>query len=569
MKIILTEDVKKIGKKGEVVNVKQGYFRNYILPNNLGVEANKENLAKLDEHLKQLKKEEDENIKAAMENKEKIEKTEVIIKVKAGENGKLFGSITNMDIKKALDEKNIEVDKKKIDKADIDSLGDYEVTIKLYQQVSAKLKVKVEAIIGCIITKSETIDQAIQLVKPYEFYDSRCQRIYKTLVNMYQKDIKIDEVSLISKLKSENILEEVGGEQFIVEITLSSFYTPNMDQYCENVKEKALLRALIGACDEIVGKSYEQKKDAKEVIEMAESKIFEISQKNLEKGLVRVSETMDETIKQLELLSLNEGKITGVTTGISSVDDKLSGLQNSQLILLAARPAMGKTALGLTMACNAANAGKSVAFFSLEMSTYQLNQRLISMVSMIDLEKIITGNLEADEWIEIINAITKIKEKEIYVDETAGITLSELRSKCKRLKAEEGLDLIVIDYLQLMTGEGRFDNRQQEIAQISRGLKSLSKEINCPVLSLAQLSREADKRSDHKPILSDLRESGAIEQDADVVMLLYREDYYDVDDNPNVAKVILAKHRNGPTGLMELFFHKQCTTFKDLSHDEK
>ncbi len=425
------------------------------------------------------------------------------------------------------------------------------------------------AIIGCIITKSETIDQAIQLVKPYEFYDSRCQRIYKTLVNMYQKDIKIDEVSLISKLKSENILEEVGGEQFIVEITLSSFYTPNMDQYCENVKEKALLRALISACDEIVGKSYEQKKDAKEVIEMAESKIFEISQKNLEKGLVRVSETMDETIKQLELLSLNEGKITGVTTGISSVDDKLSGLQNSQLILLAARPAMGKTALGLTMAWNAANAGKSVAFFSLEMSTYQLNQRLISMVSMIDLEKIITGNLEADEWIEIINAITKIKEKEIYVDETAGITLSELRSKCKRLKAEEGLDLIVIDYLQLMTGEGRFDNRQQEIAQISRGLKSLSKEINCPVLSLAQLSREADKRSDHKPILSDLRESGAIEQDADVVMLLYREDYYDVDDNPNVAKVILAKHRNGPTGLMELFFHKQCTTFKDLSYDKE
>ena len=425
------------------------------------------------------------------------------------------------------------------------------------------------AIIGCILKKSESIDQAIQLVKPYEFYDSRCQRIYKTLINMYQKDIKIDEVSLISKLKSENILEEVGGEQFIVEITLSSFYTPNMDQYCENVKEKALLRALITACDDIVGKSYEQKKDAKEVIEMAESRIFEISQKNLDNGLVRVSETMDETIKQLELLSLNDGKITGVTTGISSVDDKLSGLQSSQLILLAARPAMGKTALGLTMAWNAANAGKSVAFFSLEMSTYQLNQRLISMVSMIDLEKIITGNLEADEWIEIINAITKIKEKEIYVDETAGITLSELRSKCKRLKAEEGLDLIVIDYLQLMTGEGRFDNRQQEIAQISRGLKSLSKEINCPVLSLAQLSREADKRSDHKPILSDLRESGAIEQDADVVMLLYREDYYDEDDNPNVAKVILAKHRNGPTGLMELFFHKQCTTFRDLSHEEE
>lgn len=425
------------------------------------------------------------------------------------------------------------------------------------------------AIIGCILTKNESIDQAIELVKPYEFYDSRCQRMYKTLIEMYQKDIKIDDVSLISKLKSENILEEVGGEEFIVEITLSSFYTPNIDQYAENVKEKYLLRSLITACEEIVGESYGQKKDAKDVIEKAESLIFEISQNNLDKGLMRVSETMDETLKQLELLSLNDGKITGVTTGISSVDEKLSGLQKSQLILLAARPAMGKTALGLTMAWNAADAGKSVAFFSLEMSNYQLNQRLISMVSMIELEKIINGTLEADEWVEIVEAITKINQKDLFVDETAGITLSELRSKCKRLKAEVGLDLVVIDYLQLMTGEGRFDNRQQEIANISRGLKSLSKEINCPILSLAQLSREADKRSDHKPILSDLRESGAIEQDADVVMLLYREDYYDEDDNPNVAKLILAKHRNGPTGIMELFFHKQCTTFRDLSHKEE
>lgn len=425
------------------------------------------------------------------------------------------------------------------------------------------------AIIGCIISKNETIDQAIELVKPYEFYDSRCQRIYKTLISMYKKDIKIDEVSLISKLKSENILEEVGGEEFIVEITLSSFYTPNIDQYAENVKEKALLRALITACEDIVGESYSEKKDAKDVIEKAESKIFEISQNNLNKGLVRVSDTMEDTIRQIELLSLNEGKITGVTTGLSTVDDKLSGLQSSQLILLAARPAMGKTALGLTMAWNAAEAGKSVAFFSLEMSTYQLNQRLISMVSMIELEKIINGQLDADEWIGIVESIGNIKQKDIYVDETAGITLSELRSKCKRLKAESGLDLVVIDYLQLMTGEGRFDNRQQEIANISRGLKSLSKELNCPILSLAQLSREADKRSDHKPILSDLRESGAIEQDADVVMLLYREDYYDEEDNPNVAKVILAKHRNGPTGIMELFFHKKCTTFTDLSLKEE
>lgn len=426
-----------------------------------------------------------------------------------------------------------------------------------------------QAIIGCILKKNETIDQAIQIVKAIDFYDSRTQRIYKTITEMYAKDIKIDEISLISQLRNEAILEEIGGEEFITEITLSSFYTPNIDQYAKSVKGKSLLRSLIQASEDIREDSYRQKDEVKEIIERAESTIFEISQDNIDSGLVRVSETMEETLQLLNELSLNNGEITGVTTGLSSLDTKLSGLQNAQLILLAARPAMGKTALGLTMAWNAANAGQSVAFFSLEMSTYQLNQRLISMVSMVDLEKIITGNISDNEWPEIISAVKKIKQKDIYVDETAGITLSELRSKAKRLKAENGLQLIVIDYLQLMMGEGRFDNRQQEIANISRGLKSLSKELNCPILSLAQLSREADKRADHKPILSDLRESGAIEQDADVVMLLYREDYYNEEDNPNIAKVILAKHRNGPTGIMELFFHKICTTFKDLSFKEE
>jgi replicative DNA helicase len=426
-----------------------------------------------------------------------------------------------------------------------------------------------QAIIGCILKKNETIDQALQIVKPVDFYDSRTQRIYKSILEMYSKDIKIDEISLISQLKNENILEELGGEAFITEIMLSSFYTPNIDQYCKSVKEKALLRSLIQAAEEIKDNSLSQRYDVNEIVERAESLIFEISQDNLDKGLVRVSETMEETLRLLNELSLSDGEITGVTTGLDIVDDKLSGLQNSQLILLAARPAMGKTALGLTMARNAAEAGQSVAFFSLEMSTYQLNQRLISMVSMVELEKIITGKIEDREWPEIITAVKKIKEKDLFVDETPGISLSELRSKAKRLKAEHGLQLIVIDYLQLMTGEGRFDNRQQEIASISRGLKSLSKELNCPILSLAQLSREADKRSDHKPILSDLRESGAIEQDADVVMLLYREDYYNEEDNPNIAKIILAKHRNGPTGIMELFFHKTCTTFKDLSFREE
>lgn len=416
---------------------------------------------------------------------------------------------------------------------------------------------------------NETFDKANQIIKPVDFYDSRTQRIYKSIVTMFEKDIKVDEVSLLSQLRNENILQEVGGEEFITEITLSSFYTPNIDTYAKTVKEKALLRSLIGASEDIMDLSYRQNEDVSSILSMAESKIFDISQNKLNEGLIKVGDTLDETVQVINELSLNDGNITGVTTGLETIDIKLSGLQPSQLILLAARPAMGKTALGLTMAWNAAKEGKSVAFFSLEMSTLQLNYRLLSMVSMIDLEQVMNGRIKDDEWELLFTATKQIAAKDLYVDETPGITLSEMRSKLKRLKAEVGVDLVVIDYLQLMQADGYQENRQNEIASISRGLKTLSKELNCPILSLAQLSREADKRADHKPILSDLRESGAIEQDADVVMLLYREDYYDEEDNPNIAKVIVAKHRNGATGILDLFFNKPCTTFRDLSYKEE
>ena len=426
-----------------------------------------------------------------------------------------------------------------------------------------------KAIIGSILKKNETFDRANQIIKPVDFYDSRTQRIYKSIISMVDKDIKIDEVSLISQLRNENILQEVGGEEFITEITLSSFYTPNIDTYAKTVKEKALLRSLIGASEDIMDLSYRQNEDVSSILSMAETKIFDISQNKLNEGLIKVGDTLDETVQVINELSLNDGNITGVTTGLETIDIKLSGLQPSQLILLAARPAMGKTALGLTMAWNAAKEGKSVAFFSLEMSTLQLNYRLLSMVSMIDLEQVMNGRIKDDEWELLFTATKQIAAKDLYVDETPGITLSEMRSKLKRLKAEVGVDLVVIDYLQLMQADGYQENRQNEIASISRGLKTLSKELNCPILSLAQLSREADKRADHKPILSDLRESGAIEQDADVVMLLYREDYYDEEDNPNIAKVIVAKHRNGATGILDLFFNKPCTTFRDLSYKEE
>ena len=426
-----------------------------------------------------------------------------------------------------------------------------------------------KSIIGAILANNDSFDKANQIVKPVDFYDSRTQRIYKSIVRMFEKDIKVDEVTLLGQLKNENVLEEVGGEEFITEITLSPFYTPNIDTYAKRVREKSLLRKLIGASTDIMEASYRQADDVGKILSDAESKIFDISQAELNQGLVRVGDTLDETIGLINELSLNDGSLTGVTTGLAAIDFKLSGLQNAQLILLAARPAMGKTALGLTMAWNAAEAGKAVAFFSLEMSVLQLNQRLLSMVSMIELGNIINGTIADDEWELLFHAVNEIKNTDIYVDETPGISLSEMRSKCKRLKAEQGLDLVVIDYLQLMQAEGSMENRQNEIASISRGLKTLSKELNCPVLSLAQLSREADKRADHRPILSDLRESGAIEQDADVVMLLYREDYYDENESPNMAKVIVAKHRNGATGTLDLYFNKANTTFKDLTNKDE
>ncbi|MCI5839218.1 MAG: replicative DNA helicase [Peptoniphilaceae bacterium] len=425
------------------------------------------------------------------------------------------------------------------------------------------------ALLGAIIKNNSLIDQVNEILKVEDFYDSRNQIIYKTFIEMNDKNIKIDNISLANKLKDKNILDEIGGNEYIYELMVSPFYTSNVDEYAKTIREKSLLRKLISAGEDIIEDSFLQKDSIGDIISKAEDKIFNITQQTSSEGLKKISLTMPETLKILNELALNEGEITGITSGLSLLDRKLSGFQGSQLLLLAARPAMGKTAMGLSMAWQAAKNGKKVAIFSLEMSSHQLNQRLLSMVSRVDLSNIITGKIADDEWGLIMNAANEIKNTDIYIDETAGITVSQLRSKAKRMKAEVGLDLIVIDYLQLMSSDSNKENRQQEISTISRGLKNLSKELNTPVLSLAQLSREADKRSDHKPILSDLRESGAIEQDADVVMLLFREDYYDESVNPNIAEIIIAKHRNGETGTIEVYFDKARTTFRDLYDDEK
>ena len=340
--------------------------------------------------------------------------------------------------------------------------------------------------------------------------------------------------------------------------------------YCEIVKEKSVLRQLIRYSDQTLTDAYLGQKTTAQILEEAEQGVFQLSQERMEGGLRHISGIVGEAFERIQEMSLKEGGLTGITTGYDGLDNLLSGLQPADLVLLAARPSMGKTALGVNIATNAAIQGKcKVAIFSLEMSSMQLSQRIIASLSKVDLQKIISGNIEdPEEWTRIANASGALAELDLYIDDTASIPLSELRAKCRRMKMEKGLDLVMIDYLQLMETHERTENRQQEISAISRGLKALAKEINCPVLALSQLSRNLESRKDKRPMLSDLRESGAIEQDADVVMFIYREDYYDDEsEKGNIAEIQIAKHRNGPTGKTELVFLKEITTFANMARE--
>ncbi|NLK43366.1 MAG: replicative DNA helicase, partial [Tissierellia bacterium] len=338
---------------------------------------------------------------------------------------------------------------------------------------------------------------------------------------------------------------------------------------CKIVEEKAILRRLIKSCDEVISKSYEDSEEVNAIIEKAEKSIFDITQGRHREGFAPLNEVLLSSFSKIEERAASEDALTGITTGFIDLDHKLSGLQKSDLVLLAARPSMGKTAFALNLASNAAlKGGAKVAIFSLEMSKEQLVQRMISATAHVDLQKIISGRLSEDEWLQIINSMGPLSQADIFIDDTAGISLMEMKAKSRRLKIEKGLDLVLIDYLQLMQSESRHESRQQEISAISRGLKALAKELECPVVALSQLSRAPELRSDHRPILSDLRESGAIEQDADVVLFLYRDEYYNQDtEKKNIGEVIIAKHRNGPTGSIELVFKKEFTKFVNMARE--
>lgn len=424
-----------------------------------------------------------------------------------------------------------------------------------------------QSVIGSMLIDKEVIPVVMEVLKPEDFYRPDHKEIYDVIIELFDRAQPIDLITVSERLKLHGKLELVGGLEYLTNIATEVPTTANVKHYAKIVEEKSLLRKLIKASSDIVELGFSASEEVSFILDKAEQNIFDILQKRSSQGFVPIKDVLVETFNKLEELYNNKGHITGIPTGFSDLDFKTSGLHNSDLVLVAARPAMGKTAFALNLAQNAAvHSGIPVAVFSLEMSKEQLVNRMLCSEAMVDSNKMKTGQLEDNDWQKVARALGPLSEAPIFIDDTPGISITEIRAKCRRLKLEHNLGLVVIDYLQLMQGsKSRGENRQQEISEISRSLKILAKEINIPVICLSQLSRAAETRTDHRPILSDLRESGAIEQDADIVMFLYRDDYYNPDtEKKNIAEVILAKHRSGSTGTVELVWLGQYTKFANL-----
>jgi replicative DNA helicase len=425
-----------------------------------------------------------------------------------------------------------------------------------------------KSVLGSVLLDKDALYEVLEILKPEDFYSEMHKEIYSAVIELYRKSQPVDILTVSEELKKRKSLEMVGGRSYIALLSTVVPSTSNAGEYAKIIGEKAILRKLIGTASDIIEKGYQEKMDSAEVLDFAERGIFEIAQARQTKDFALIKDVLWENIAKIDAASKMEGNLTGLTTGFLDLDSRTSGLQKSDLIMLAARPAMGKTAFALNIAQQAAIKSKAkVLIFSLEMSRDQLGQRMLSMESRIEMQKLKTGNLERKDWDQIHLALDTLSKTSIYIDDTPGITAMEIKNKCRRLKAEKGLDLIVIDYLQLMSFEGRTESRQQEITALSRFLKLLAREMDCPVIVLSQLSRAPEQRQDHRPILSDLRESGSIEQDADIVMFLYRDEYYNPEttDKPNICEVNIAKQRSGPTGTVELTWLGKYTRFVDKS----
>lgn len=429
-----------------------------------------------------------------------------------------------------------------------------------------------QAVLGSVLIDAESLAAAAEHLKSEDFYSESHKEIFSAILDIHTKGEPVDVVTLVEEIKNRGTLDKSGGIAYLTDLSMSVPSTANLKYYIKIVDEKSTLRRLISASNEIIKNCYQGQEELEYIIDQAEKKIFNLSQRHNSHQFYTMKEILLEVYSRIEELAKNKGRITGVPTGFTEFDHMTSGLNPAELILVAARPSMGKTSFVMNIAQYAAlRARVPVAVFSLEMAKEQLAQRMLSSEANVELQKIRTGSLDEADWLKLVRAAGPLSQAPIYIDDSPGINSMELRSKARRLKMERGIGLVVLDYLQLMSGRGRVENRQQEISEISRSLKALARELKVPVVALSQLSRAPEARAGHKPMLSDLRESGAIEQDADVVAFLYRDEYYNPDsDKKNIAEVIIAKQRNGPTGTVELVWLGQFTKFAgyDRVHSE-
>lgn len=421
-----------------------------------------------------------------------------------------------------------------------------------------------QSVIGSMILDKNAIATVLEKLQADDFHRDGHKIIFQAILDLFTKDTPIDLVTLADHLKSIDKLEYVGGISYLTEIASSVPTTLNLVSYINIVSDKSMLRKLIRASTEIMDDSYTKQDEVNVVVEEAEKRIFNIAEKRNSGGFEAISTILERGFVEIERVYNNKGTTTGVSTPFPELDRMTSGFQKGDMVLIAARPSMGKTTFALNLAEHAAlREGKSIAIFSLEMGMDQLAYKFLCSEANVELTKLRNGDLDDRDWENIARASGPLSQAKIYIDDTAGISVTEMRSKCRRLKLEHGIDLILIDYLQLMSGKG--ESRQQEVSEISRSIKALAKEMQCPVIALSQLSRAPEQRADHRPMLSDLRESGSIEQDADLVMFLYRDEYYNQDtEDKNIAECIIAKQRNGPVGTVKMAWLGQYSKFARL-----
>lgn len=429
-----------------------------------------------------------------------------------------------------------------------------------------------QSVVGAMLMDKDAILTAAEIVSGQDFYQTAYGVIFDSMVELFNEGKPVDLVTLQERLKEKDVPPEIASLEFVRDLVSAVPTSANVKYYAQIVADKSMLRKLIKLNDEISNTCYAGKESLETILETTEKSMFQLLQQRNTGEYVPIRQVVLNALDKIEKASKSKGTVTGIPTGFIDLDYKLSGLQPSDLILVAARPSMGKTAFVLNIAQYVAfKKDRATAIFSLEMSKEQLVNRMLSMESNVDSQKLRTGTLTDADWDAVVEGIGTIGSSKLVIDDTPGISIMELRSKCRKVKLEHGLDLVMIDYLQLMSGSGKNgDNRQQEISEISRSLKAIARELSVPVIALSQLSRACETRTDHRPMLSDLRESGAIEQDADVVMFLYRDDYYNKDtDNPNTAEVIIAKQRNGPIGTVYLGWKPELTRFVNIAKEQQ